>query len=134
MQTTTKKIFEVISVDDDPDMLTIFSYLMKMRGCNVTVSHNANDFWDILNKINPDIIFMDIYMNGVNGIDLCIALKNNQSTKNIPVVILSGNEHVREISVSCNADGYLTKPFNIKEVLAEIRRLVPSENEAQLEN
>lgn len=116
--------FTILSVDDDPDMLTIFSYLMKMRGYTVHASHNAKDFWEILNSKHPDIIFLDIFMQGVNGVDLCIALKSSPATKHLPVVLLSATENVSVISKDCNADGYLTKPFIIKEVINEIKRLV----------
>jgi CheY-like chemotaxis protein len=124
MNTPLKKTFEILSVDDDPDMLTVFAYLMKMRGYHVTVSHNAKDFWEILGDKKPDLIFLDIFMQGINGIDLCKSLKSDAATRDIPIVLLSGNENVKEIAASCNADGYLTKPFIIKEVIAEIRRLV----------
>ena len=124
MNTPLKKPFEILSVDDDPDMLTIFSYLMKMRGYHVTASHNAKDFWDILSDKKPDLIFLDIYMQGINGIDLCISLKSDAATRDIPIVLLSATENVKEIAASCHADGYLTKPFIIKDVVAEIQRLL----------
>lgn len=116
-------IYNILAVDDDTDMLTIFSYLLKVRGYHIDISVNAQDLWEIIKTKAPDFIFLDIRMRGVNGMDLCLELKENDATKHIPVVLLSGNANVDKIYKDCKADGYLRKPFVIEEIMKEIDRL-----------
>jgi DNA-binding response OmpR family regulator len=69
-------------------------------------------------KSNPDLIFLDIWMSGMDGKIICKELKSNPATSDIPVVLFSANRDTREISKECGADDYILKPFEVKELLA----------------
>lgn len=65
----------------------------------------------------PQLIFLDVLMSGVDGRDVATILKKNKKTKHIPIVMLSANMKIEEITKEVNADGYLWKPFDINELI-----------------
>lgn len=73
----------------------------------------------------PDVILLDICMPGLDGYDTCRLLKNTPETRGIPVILLSGLENEQEIQEGFNAgcDAYITKPFEVSELLTKIEVL-----------
>ena len=74
---------------------------------------------------SPNIVLLDICMPGLDGYDTCRLLKNTPETANIPIILLSGLESEDEVKEGFNAgcDAYITKPFNISELVNQIRSL-----------
>ncbi len=75
-------------------------------------------------KISPHIIFLDLLLKGSNGKDICMMLKRDSQTKNIPVIMLSAHnkELLEEVSEASGADGYLPKPFDIDDLTSIVRK------------
>jgi DNA-binding response OmpR family regulator len=69
--------------------------------------------------IKPDLIILDLMMPGVSGFSLLEVIKNDQETKNIPVMILSAIQENTTIkkAIQCGAAGYMKKPMNVEEVM-----------------
>jgi len=72
----------------------------------------------------PSLVLMDILMPGLDGYTACYAIKNNESTRDIPVVMLTGVGHElnRQLSKEMGATDYMTKPFNPEKLLEKVRR------------
>ncbi|HTG57265.1 MAG TPA: DNA-binding response regulator, partial [Niabella sp.] len=81
----------------------------------------------------PDIIISDIMMEGLNGIDLCKAVKDNQALSHIPVILLTGtsSEELKLTGVKGGADDYIMKPFDKELLLARVGNLLKSKNSLQ---
>ncbi len=124
MQAKEKKIF---IADDDPDILQIISLILKTQGYQVITSTNANDIFNYSVKDLPDIILLDIWMSGIDGRDICIQLKDQELTKNIPVLFISANSNIEEIAETCKADGYIAKPFEMDYLLERINSIFACE-------
>ena len=73
----------------------------------------------------PDIILLDICMPGIDGYDTCRLLKNTPETKSIPIILISGLDNEEEVAEGFNAgcDAYLTKPFQMSELIKKIEVL-----------
>ncbi len=110
----------VFIADDEVDILDILSLMLKTRGYEVTASSNPNTVFEIGEDALPDIILLDIWMTGQDGRDICKQLKNNPLTEHIPVIFISANSNIEEITTECNAQGYIAKPFEMADMLAMI--------------
>jgi len=112
-----KKIFVA---DDDNDILQIISIMLKTQGYQVDISKDANEIFNYQKYNLPDLILLDIWMSGLDGREICDALKKNILTKDIPVFFISANANIKEIATQYKADGYIAKPFEMNTLLSKI--------------
>ncbi len=76
----------------------------------------------------PDLVLMDILMPKLDGYTACYAIKNNELTKDTPVVMLTGVGHElnKQLSQEMGANAYITKPFNPEDLLDKVRQYAPT--------
>ena len=67
---------------------------------------------------------MDMLLSGVNGTDLCVDLKKNPSTSRIPVIMISAHPNAKEICLEAGADEFISKPFDMNDILSKIDALL----------
>ena len=108
-KSTTKKI---LIADDDPDLLQLVKMQLQHAGFVVELSLNGHGIADLDPARYPDIILLDIAMDGITGEDLCRQLKGNASTAAIPVIMFSANDDIEQIAHQCGANGFVRKPFD----------------------
>ncbi|MBV9962871.1 MAG: response regulator [Parafilimonas sp.] len=107
---------QIIVADDDPAIRDIFQILLKRAGYAVTLYSNG----DLLlnGKFEaPDLFILDKQLSGVDGIEVCQYLKHKDSTKNIPVIIVSASPYIAEAARVAGADDFLEKPFGTKALI-----------------
>jgi CheY-like chemotaxis protein len=98
----------------------------------VLEASNGEEAVNITYTEHPDLVLMDILMPKLDGYTACYAIKNNEQTKDIPVVMLTGVGHElnRQLSQEMGAAAYITKPFNPEDLLDKVRQhaspLVPA--------
>jgi DNA-binding response OmpR family regulator len=125
MNTVLKDKVRLLLVDDDADLLFLMCYKLRREGYAVDVSHNGEEIDNIISIKHPDVILMDIHMNGISGGDICRKLKENEQTKAIPIILISSNENAGEVASLCGADGYFGKPVELsllKEKITAVTR------------
>jgi CheY-like chemotaxis protein len=106
----------VAVIDDEPDVLLTISVILRRHGYDVITGRNANEASTIVEQ-HPDIILLDMNMPGKQGTDLCRELKSAETTKDIRIVIISGNPQLEKAYRQCGADSFLQKPFDKNELL-----------------
>jgi len=91
---------------------------------NVMEVSNGEEAVNIARNEQPDLVLMDILMPKLDGYAACYAIKNNELTKDIPVVMLTGVGHEinRQLSQEMGATAYITKPFNPEDLLDKARQ------------
>lgn len=113
---------DILVIDDEPDNLRLLSTILESQGYKVRQAVNADIALKTVELQPPDLILLDILMPEVDGYQLCQQLKHNSLTKEIPVIFLSalarGLDRKKGFQVG-GAD-YLTKPFELEEVLARV--------------
>jgi CheY-like chemotaxis protein len=109
--------------DDDADILTLCSILLHQKGFNVHTAANCTNIIDKINEAKPNAILMDNRIPEKGGIEATQLLKNNESTKHIPVIFFSANTNVEQLSRQAGADYFLQKPFDIDEMESLILRI-----------
>ena len=114
----------ILIIDDDEDILDILHIIFREEGYNVVVS-NTGDAANQIHVINPDLILLDVRIEGSvkQGNDICLEIKGQYEFKDIPVVLVSAETNLAMLANECGADFYIRKPFDIYELLTEVKRL-----------
>ena len=109
---STKPI--VLIVDDDPSLRLIMCSFASENGYEPIDASDADEAKILLEKNKPDIALIDAYMPGMNGFDLCLLLKENPETCDIPVIIITGLDDDKSVqeAFNCGADDFITKPIH----------------------
>jgi len=116
-----KKKYTVLLADDNADLRRYVKRLLESDYRVIAVEDGEQAFTKAIEHI-PDLILSDIMMPNLDGFELLKKLKNNLSTRNIPLIFLSARagEEARVEGINAGADDYLTKPFSSKELLARV--------------
>ncbi len=112
----TAKQKTILVVDDNKGILDVMRVILEHSGYIATTTNDGRYLIHMKQPL-PDLIFLDIMLSGTDGRELCKLLKADEKTKHMPVLILSANNDIAEISKNCGADGYLSKPFDMKHML-----------------
>ncbi|NJL10450.1 MAG: response regulator [Calothrix sp. SM1_7_51] len=117
--TTKRKVYKIVSVDDSPTILKEISRFLEDENFSVvTIDDPLKAVMSVI-RHRPDLILLDLNMEGIDGYELCRLIRNNAMFKNTPIVMVTGNkglvDKVRARFVG--ASGYLTKPFTRAELL-----------------
>lgn len=112
---------KILIVDDDDAILDALQLLLEDNGFEAQVCNDGHKVmsWD---EELPDLILLDIWMSGVNGKDVCMCLKKQAETKDIPVIMISANRDTQQIAYEAGADDFLPKPFGVEDLLNKINK------------
>ncbi|MBI9044369.1 MAG: response regulator [Anaerolineaceae bacterium] len=114
---------DVLIVDDRAPNLHILSSMLSENGYKVRPALNGELALKVAKKTIPDIILLDIQMPGMDGYQVCEALKADESTQDIPVIFISALDDVLDKVRAFEVGGldYVTKPFQLEEVLSRVQ-------------
>ena len=118
----------VLIVEDNELNLKLFHDLLTIQEHEVIISRNGVNIVDLVKDTKPDLILMDIQLNGISGIDLIQILKANQDTKHIPIITVTAFAlKVDQTKISkSGCDMYLSKPVSIDKFFNAIEKFIPS--------
>lgn len=111
---------KVLLCDNDPDIIEIVSLILSSKGFQVIICTTCEEAPSKIDEHDPDLIIMDLWIPEMGGEKATEMLKNAPEYKNIPILILSASNEIEEISKRSGADGYIAKPFEIKELVDKI--------------
>jgi two-component system KDP operon response regulator KdpE len=109
----------VLLVEDDPNIVDLIRSNLAVRGFDTLVSTDGTRAMQLLESGHPDIVLLDLMLPGVDGMDLCRAMRERSSV-GIIVVSARRGERDKVSALHVGADDYMTKPFSIEELLARI--------------
>lgn len=118
---------KILVIDDEVSILDTMGIVLEVEGHEVLLHESPPTVEQIID-MNPDIIFLDLLLKGTNGKTVCNGLKANDKTKHIPIIMLSAYTKplLVEAVQTCNADGYLTKPFDVDVLYATVKKYTHS--------
>ena len=123
---TRRRQPSILVVDDNDLNLALMRDLLSSRGYHVVTAMSADQAWQAIRGEHPDLVLLDVIMPGRSGYDLCRELKENASTRLIPVVMVTGltdrDDRIR--GKEAGADEFLTKPFFPEELFARVKSLL----------
>lgn len=108
-------------LEDDPGILEIIEILLLEEGYQVECYSRVHDFFS-KKESSPDLFILDVMLPDGNGLEVCKLLKSDQTTKSIPILMMSAHADLPEMTSACTAEEYVTKPFDIHVLLRKIAR------------
>lgn len=116
----------LLVVDDDPHLLRALSMSLRVAGYEIRTARNGSEALVRLAEFSPDLIISDIRMPGMDGHRLVQHVRASQRTNLIPVIFLTAKDEMadRVAGFEAGIDYYLTKPFDIEELLAIVSNIL----------
>lgn len=111
---------KIMLVDDDPITKTLLKTLLEMEGFSVFPWDLGTDVLEKMESIDPDVVVMDVNLNGLNGIDVLRDLRAAQKFQGVRVIMSSGMNYQEEC-VREGANGFLLKPYMPDDLISLIR-------------
>ena len=120
----------VLIVDDDPDMVETVGMMLESKGYEVGKAYDGIEGELSIQNRRPDLLILDVMMPRKDGYTLCAELKQNNSTRDIPVILLTAVGEAVPTTTYSHADGmateaddYIPKPVNTETLVASVVRL-----------
>jgi len=118
----------ILIADDDPGLRDIFQIILEKAGYDLEIKEDANEIFQ--NKFTiPDVFLVDKLLSGINGLDICQYLKNDERTSHIPVIMVSATPDIGVAAAKAGADDFIEKPFDVTHLLKVIERNISNGKE-----
>ena len=130
----TKKI---LIVDDEKDALSILEKELTTQGYSIIVADNGNDALNLAKSEHPDLVILDIWMPDMDGSEVAARLKENPTTKDIPLIFLTCLFRKKEEAEQGNviaSNVLIAKPYSITDLAMQIRELLTEADHLQLKS
>ncbi len=116
----------ILVVDDEPINVKMLSRLLSHEGYEIIEADNGQAALDMTKAEHPDLILLDVMMPGMDGFEVCRRLKSQESTRLIPIVMVTALDTLEDKvhGIEVGADDFLTKPYNRVELLARTKSLI----------
>ena len=115
----------ILLVDDEPDIVKVLMVRLKSSGYEVKAAGNAAEAIETLKSYKPNLILLDYYLPDKNGLDLCLEIKANEDSKNLPIIFISASaESIAEIAKKGGANDYLVKPVESTLLIEKIEKYI----------
>ena len=117
---------KILIVDDDNILRKVLKHYLEKQGYQVEDAASGSEGLTSFDTYQPDLVVSDVAMPGMDGLEFCRTLRSQPSGQLIPFIFLSGKDQLEDRiqGHSIGADDYLTKPFEMKELLAKIEGLL----------
>src|SRR5215468_1117239 len=112
----------ILVVDDTPANIQTVAAILKGRGYQLSVATNGKQALDVIEKIRPDLILLDVMMPEMDGFETCQRIKGTEAWRDIPIIFLTAKTETADIvkGFEVGAVDYVGKPFNAHELLARV--------------
>jgi len=119
----------ILVVDDNPSNLKLFTYLLALPGYEVTTARNAEEALQVLARIKPALILMDLQLPDMDGLTLTRRLKAEPDLRGTPIVAVTASamKGDEERARLAGVDGYMTKPLEKQAFRAMVERYLKRE-------
>ncbi|CAO1663622.1 MULTISPECIES: response regulator transcription factor [Halomonadaceae] len=120
---------KVLVVDDEPNIVLSLEFLMEQAGFEVVTAEDGEQALARVQDSQPDLLLLDISLPGISGFDVLERLRNEESTAQLPIIMLTahGRDVEREKGMALGADDYITKPFSTQSLVEKVKALLIKE-------
>jgi DNA-binding response OmpR family regulator len=112
----------ILIVEDAPVNIQALTGVLRARGYQISVATNGRQALDVLARVRPDLILLDVMMPEVDGFETCAHIKASQEWRDIPIIFLTAKSDTGDIvrGFELGAVDYVAKPFHAHELLARV--------------
>jgi len=116
----------VLIVEDDEDILELVRYNLAKEGYEVAGVRSGEEAIQSVDSVKPDLIVLDLMLPGLDGLEVCKHLKNDESARHVSIVMLTAKGEEADIvtGLEMGADDYITKPFSPRVLSARVRAVL----------
>lgn len=116
----------LLVVDDEPSIAKVVRKQLEVAGYDVSVAVDGEEGLTKARQTTPDLIVLDVMLPKMAGTEVCSTLKRDEQTKRIPILMLTARSRPQdeEEGMKMGADAFLTKPFQLAELLEKVRALL----------
>ena len=111
---------KVLIVDDDLDFLETIKKILNDASFEVETISTQEDIYNYILSFNPQVILLDIYLNGADGRNICKGLKNHFRTRKIPIILCSGDSKEKDKYPEYMAEDFIEKPLNVENLIQRL--------------
>ncbi len=123
---------KIALVDDDVDFCEATKLLLESKGYAVVLAHDGKEGLDMIRLEHPDLIILDVMMPEMNGYDVCVVLKEDETLSKIPVILLTAVDQAffrttysKHMGLMTEADEYIPKPVASEDLVACVESFMP---------
>ena len=115
----------ILVIDDERDVVDLLAYNLEKAGYRVIGAYDGESGLALARERRPDLIILDLMLPGIDGFEVCNALREDFRTHHIPILMLTARGETRDRveGLRVGADDYVAKPFSLAELLARVRSL-----------
>src|SRR5688572_9422456 len=124
----------ILVAEDDPDIGSLLEHYLKKAGFLPTIVSSGREVMPVIKRDTPDLVVLDLMLPGLDGLQLCRAIRSDAASAAIPIIMLTAKaeESDRIVGLELGADDYITKPFSPNEVVARVRALLRRAHRAEI--
>lgn len=110
----------ILICDDDESIIQVLDLILSNHGFTVISEQNSLNIFSRVERGQPDLILLDLWMPALNGEKIIRKLKSDPATSSLPVILVSASLEAKNIADEAGADGFLAKPFQLQELIGVI--------------
>jgi len=120
----------ILVIEDEQDLAELIAFHLDREGYLPLIANDGTAGLKQAQTSVPDLLLLDLMLPGISGIDICKALKGNEKTEAIPIIMLTakGDEIDRVVGFEVGADDYMSKPFNMRELILRVKAVLRRTN------
>lgn len=118
---------KILVVDDERDIVEVIQMSLQKNGYSVETAYDGVEALEKIESDKPDLVVLDIMLPKLDGYSVNLKLKENPETENLPVIVITGRGHLKEllqIREEITVSAYLEKPFPLKLLVDKIKELL----------
>ena len=115
---------KVLLIDDDISLLLMLSDFLKFEGYDVTTADSGEQGLKRIERLDPDLIILDMSMPGMGGIGFLKAISDVDGKPRYPVLVLTARANMAEFFADVDVDGFIAKPCDTQDLLNEVGRII----------
>ena len=117
---------KVLIVDDEPNIVTSLTFLMKKSGFETSVARDGDEALAEVERFVPDLVLLDVMMPGMSGFEVCQAVRGDESLAGVRIIMLTAKGRDTDLAkgTALGADAYVTKPFSTRGLADRVRALL----------
>ncbi|MBK5213508.1 MAG: response regulator [Flavobacteriaceae bacterium] len=117
----------ILIVDDDRTIGEMLKYMFNFRGYEVLVTAQAGEAYHTIIKHKIDLILLDMYLDGLDGMSLCNTLTTNKHTAHVPIIMMSAHPEIKTECLRAGASAFISKPFEMNMLFEKIEKVLGKE-------